>query len=37
LLDLIAEVGNRLDKDSANAWRNPDAKPPKGSFEDSLS
>jgi hypothetical protein len=36
LLDLIDEAGNRFEKESANAWRNPDAKPPKGSFEDSL-
>lgn len=36
LLDLIAEAGNRFEKESANAWRYPDAKPPKGSFEDSL-
>jgi len=36
LLDLIDEAGNRFEKESANARRNPDAKPPKGSFEDSL-
>jgi hypothetical protein len=36
LLDLIDEAGNRFEKESANAWRNLDAKPPKGSFEDSL-
>jgi hypothetical protein len=36
LLDLIDEAGNRFKKESANSWRNPDGKPPKGSFEDSL-
>jgi hypothetical protein len=36
LLDLIDEAGNRFEKESANAWRNPEAKPPEGSFEDSL-
>jgi hypothetical protein len=36
LLDLIDEAGNRFEKESANVWRSPEAKPPKGSFEDSL-
>lgn len=36
LLDLLAEARNRFEKESASAWRDPGAKPPKGSFEDSL-
>jgi hypothetical protein len=36
LVDLIDEAGNRFEKELASAWRNPDAKPPRGSFEDSL-
>jgi hypothetical protein len=36
LLDLIQEAGNRFEKESAKAWRDPEARPPKGSFEDSL-
>jgi len=36
LLELLAEAGNRFEKELANAWRDPEAKPPKGSFEDSL-
>lgn len=32
LLDLLAEAGNRFEKESASAWRDPEAKPPKGSF-----
>ena len=36
LLDLIDEAGNRFEKELASAWRNPGAKPPRGSFEDSL-
>lgn len=35
-LELISEVENRIEKQDRNAWRNPDAKPPKGPFEDSL-
>jgi hypothetical protein len=35
-LDLIQEAGNLFEKESAKAWRDPGAKPPKGSFEQSL-